>query len=75
MANEASIKRRVDRAKAEWETYSAQLFRQHLEWRDAQRHKARVGGLFPSTEPGGRGATSPLGGLSPDEAWSGKRKT
>jgi hypothetical protein len=68
-----AIKRRVARAKADFEDYSAKLFQQQIEWRDRQKGKA-LAGLFPSSQPGGRGATSPLGGLSPDEAWSGKGK-
>jgi hypothetical protein len=68
-----AVKRRVQRAKAAFEEHSAALFKQHLEWKDQQK-RGSLGKMFPSSTPGGRGATSPLGGLSPDEAWSGKKE-
>lgn len=71
MATSEAIKRRVQRAKADFEEHSAKLFQQQIEWRDRQKGKA-LAGLFPSTEPGDRGATSPLDGRSPG-VWSGKK--
>jgi hypothetical protein len=66
------IKRRVAEAKAEMETYSGQLSQQHQQWRDAQRRKP-LAQMFPSTQEGARGATSPLGGQSSDWRWSGRK--
>ena len=69
MVSEA-VKRRVDRARAEMEAYSAKLFEQQIAWRDTQRRKP-LAQMFPSTQEGDRGATSPLGGLA-GGVWSGK---
>ena len=68
----AAVKKEAARGRALLETYAQQLFQQQLDWRDARKREA-LSGLFPSCEPGGRGATSPLGGLSPG-VWSGKGK-
>jgi hypothetical protein len=63
MANkEAETKRRVERARQQFAAYSARLL-------EEQRSKQ----LFPSTLPGDRGAVSPLGNVSPDWEWSGKK--
>jgi hypothetical protein len=69
MANDARIKREAARGRALLETYSQQLFQQQLSWRDARKRET-LSGMFPSLE-GGRGATSPLGGQSPEWEWSG----
>jgi hypothetical protein len=61
MANE-EIKRRVERAQQQFAEYSRAL---QLEQRSKQ--------MFPSTAPGDRGATSPLGGLA-EWPWGGERK-
>jgi hypothetical protein len=62
MPKEAEIKRRVDWAKKRFTEYSARL-------QDEQRSKQ----MFPSTVPGDRGATSPLGGLA-EWPWGGEKK-
>jgi hypothetical protein len=62
MAKEAETKRRVDWAKQRLAEHSRAL---QLEQRSRQ--------MFPSCEPGGRGAVSPLGNVSPDWEWSGKK--
>jgi hypothetical protein len=64
-----AIKHIVAEAKAAVEAQDRALYAQHLRWRDGQRKSG--GGMFPSTEPGDRGATSPLGGLA-GGVWSGK---
>jgi hypothetical protein len=69
----AAVKKEAARGRALLETYSQQLFQQQLEWRDARKREA-LAGMFTSTQPGGRGATSPLGGQSPDWEWSGRKK-
>jgi hypothetical protein len=61
MPNKEEIKRRVDWAKQRL----AELAR-HL-----QTERERSRSMFPSTLPNDRGAVSPLGGTSPDKAWSG----
>jgi hypothetical protein len=64
MANkESEIKRRVEFAKQQFAEYSRTL---QLEQRSRQ--------MFPSCEPGGRGAVSPLGNVSPDWEWSGRKE-
>lgn len=63
----SAVKREARRGAALLEAYSQQLFQQQIEWRDARKREA-LSGMFPSLE-GGRGATSPLGGLSPG-VWS-----
>jgi hypothetical protein len=70
--SKAEIKRRVQRANAEMEAYSAKLFEQQLAWRDAQRRKP-LAAMFPSLNSSSRKWVSPIGGLSPDENWSGKK--
>jgi hypothetical protein len=72
MASEA-VKREAERGKRLLEEWSQQLFQQQVSWRDWQKAKA-LSGIFPSTQGGGRGATSPLGGQSADWRWSGKGK-
>jgi hypothetical protein len=72
MANSEAIRRSVQRAKAEMEAHSARLFEQQLAWRDAQRRKP-VAQMFSSTQEGDRGAVSPIGGVSPDWRWSGRK--
>jgi hypothetical protein len=72
MASSEAVKRRVRHAKAEMEAYSAKLFAQQTAWRAAQRSKG-VADLFPSTQAEGRGAVSPLGNVSPDWEWSGRK--
>jgi hypothetical protein len=67
-----AVKREAARGRALLETYSQQLFQQQLEWRDGRKREA-LAGMFTSTQSGGRGAVSPLGNQSPDEAWSGKK--
>jgi hypothetical protein len=63
--NKEEIKRRVEHAQKQFAAYSARL-------QEEQRSRQ----LFPSTMPGDRGPTSPLGGQSPDWEWSGSgRKT
>jgi hypothetical protein len=62
--------KQIARVNAEMARYSDQLTAQMRAWSDEQRRKATVGGMFPSTEPGTRGATSPLDGRSPG-IWSG----
>jgi hypothetical protein len=65
MPNQAELQRRVDWAKRRFAEYSRAL-------QEQQRSRQ----LFPSTMPGDRGPTSPLGGQSPDWEWSGSgRKT
>jgi hypothetical protein len=65
----ASVRKEAARGRALLEAYSEQLFQQQLEWRDARKREALTG-MFPSCEPGDRGATSPLDGRSPG-IWSG----
>jgi hypothetical protein len=66
MASEAA-KREAARGKAMLEEHSRYLEDQYRDWK-----ARRI--LFPSTLPGDRGAVSPIGGVSPDWEWSGKRK-
>jgi hypothetical protein len=72
MPNDAQIKREAARGNRLLATYSQQLFQQQLEWRDARKGEA-LAGMFTSTQPGGRGAVSPLGNVCPDWEWSGRR--
>jgi hypothetical protein len=67
-----AVKRSVQRAKAHWAAYSDQLSAQARAWRDARRSKG-LGDLFPSTQAEGRGPVSPLGNVSPDWEWSGRK--
>jgi hypothetical protein len=69
MANDALIKREARRGRAMFETLSEGHFRDQTAWRDAKKREA-LASLFPSCQPGGRGATSPLDGRSPG-VWSG----
>jgi hypothetical protein len=71
MVSEA-VRKEAQRGNRLLETYAQQLFQQQLSWRDARKREA-LGGMFPSTRESGRGATSPLGGQSPDWEWSGRK--
>jgi hypothetical protein len=71
MSSEA-VKREAQRGKKMLEDYSRALFQQQLDWRDGRKREV-LAGMFTSTQPGGRGATSPLGGQSPDWEWSGRK--
>jgi hypothetical protein len=62
MASEA-VKREAERGRKMFETYARSLERE----RERSRH------LFPSTLPGHRGATSPLGGTA-EWPWGGEKK-
>jgi hypothetical protein len=68
----AAVKKEAARGRALLETYAQQLFQQQLDRRDARKREA-LSGLFPSCEPGGRGACSPLGGTA-EFPWGPKRK-
>lgn len=61
----AAVRREAQRGRALLESYSQELFQQQLEWRHARKREA-LAGMFTSTQPGGRGACSPLGGTA---AW------
>jgi hypothetical protein len=61
MPNEA-VQRSVEYAKKQFEEYSRAL-----------QEEGRSKQMFPSTVPGDRGATSPLGGLA-EWPWGGERK-
>jgi hypothetical protein len=61
-----AVKRRVEEAKLAMEAHSRSLEAQQLAWQKGRT----LAGMFPSTIEGDRGATSPLGGLSPG-VWSG----
>jgi hypothetical protein len=65
MASEA-VKRRVAQAKRQFEEHSKSLEAGQREW-SARRT------MFPSTMPGDRGATSPLGGTA-EFPWGPKKK-
>ena len=62
-----TIKAEVERGKKMLAEHSRYLEDQYRDWK-----ARRI--LFPSTLPGDRGAVSPIGGVSPDWEWSGKRK-
>ena len=72
MASEA-VKREAERGKRLLEEWSQQLFQQQVSWRDWQKGKA-LSGISPSTQGGGRGATSPLPEGRALIGWSGKEK-
>jgi hypothetical protein len=63
MPNKEAITREVERGKKLFETYA-----RHLE---AERQRDRL--FFPSLAPGNRGPVSPLGNVSPDWEWSGRK--
>jgi hypothetical protein len=56
MAN-ATVNKLIADYHKQSEARGKELLRQHAEWRDRQH-------LFPSTQAGSRGATSPLGGVA-----------
>jgi hypothetical protein len=57
------IKRSVEYAQQQFAAYSARL--------QAERERSRS--MFPSTLPNDRGAVSPLGNVSPEWEWSGRK--
>jgi hypothetical protein len=68
-----AVRKEAQRGQKLLETWSQQLFQQQLEWRDARKREA-LAGMFTSTQPGDRGAVSPLGNVCPDWEWSGKKE-
>jgi hypothetical protein len=61
----------VEHAKANLAAYSDQLRHQQDAWRQREASKD-LRKLFPSTEPGGRQAVSPLGGEA-EWPWGGRK--
>jgi hypothetical protein len=61
-----TIKAEVERGKKMLAEHSRYLEDQYRDWKARQV-------MFPSTLLGSRGAVSPLGNQSPDEAWSGRK--